>query len=227
MRSNFFKIALVLFLLGVGGERGFCQGFINLNFEDATIIPDPSSPYYPNAVYASSAIPGWTATGFIGPSEILYNSASSGSTSVSILGVNGFPKALDGQFSIYLYGGVTAASASISQTAVVPASSESILFEAQGGIGTLLVSLGGQNVSFQALSTTPNYTLYGGNISPAFSGQSEQLTFSALEGINNAWELDDIQFLTSPVPEPGTLALLGAGAGAMMLGLRRGGKSLR
>jgi hypothetical protein len=221
--KRFVAICVVLALF-IGVERGSAQGFTNLNFESATITPDPSSPYYPNAVYASSALPGWTATGFIGPNEILYNSASTGATSVSILGVNGFPKALDGQFSIYLYGGVTAASASISQTAVVPASSESILFEAQGGMGTLLVSLGGQNVSFQALSTAPNYTLYGGNISPAFSGQSEQLTFSALEGINNAWELDDIQFLTSPVPEPGTVALVGVGA--VMVGLRRGRKRI-
>ena len=225
MKSDLLKCALLLLLFGAGGERGFCQGFANLNFENATITPDPSSPYYPYALYASSAIPGWTATGFIGPNEILYNSASTGATSVSILGVNGFPKALDGQFSIYLYGGETAASASISQTATVPASSESIRFEAQqAGEGTLLVSLGVQNVSFQALSITPNYTLYGGNISPTFSGQSEQLIFSALEGFNNFWELDDIQFSTSPVPEPGTVALVAMGA--VLLGLRRARKGL-
>jgi hypothetical protein len=130
---------------------------------------------------------------------------------VSILGTNGFPPALDGNFSIYLYGGLTAPAASISQTAVVPVSAESILFKAQndGGVlgGTLLVSLGSQNISFSAISTGSNYTLYGGNIPSAFDNQSEQLMFSALEGGNNFWNIDDIQFSSSPVPEPSVFAL--------------------
>ena len=188
------------------------QGFVNLNFENAVITADPSSPYYPNAVYASNAIPGWTATGFIGPYDILYNSASLGSSSVSILGTNGFPSSLYGNFSVYLYGGDTATSASISQTGIVPASAESVLFWSQDNgqpAVTLLVSLGGQNIPFFALSTGANRTtLYGGNIPSAFAGQSEQLTFSALEGLNNAWNIDDIQFSPFAVPEPSTLALL-------------------
>ena len=65
---------------------------------------------------------------------------------------------------------------------------ESILFNAQnlGGSlgGVFLVSLGGQSIPFFALSTGSNYTLYGGNI-PAFGGETEQLTFSALAGGNN------------------------------------------
>src|ERR1700733_3713498 len=107
--KQFMKIKSVgVFLFAALSAISSCaQGFVNLNFEDATIIPDPSSPFYPNAVYASDAIPGWTATGFIGPTDILYNSASLGSTSVSILGVNGTPPALDGSYSVYLYGGTT------------------------------------------------------------------------------------------------------------------------
>lgn len=194
------------------------QSFVNLDFEDATIVPDASSPYYPNAVFASDAIPGWTATGFIGPNDILYNSASLGSTSVSILGTSGLPPALDGAFSIYLYGGGTSTAASISQTGLVPAGTESLLFRAQPGAGTLLVSLGGQNISFSAIATGPNDTLYGGNISSAFAGQSEQLIFSALAG-ENFWNLDDIQFSASPVPEPGFFRLLVLGG--LLFGLRR------
>lgn len=220
------KNTLVITILIFGSWHCLSQGFVNLNFEDATIVPDPSSPYYPNAVYASDAIPGWTATGFIGPNDILYNSASLGSTSVSILGTSGTPPALDGNFSIYLYGGVTAASASISQTAVVPVSAASLLFEAQqGGTGILQVSLGGQNISFSALSTGSNYTLYGGNIPSAFDNQSEQLMFSALEGENNFWNVDDIQFSPSAVPEPSEFAL--GALGALLLGFRRWKNSLR
>ena len=195
------------------------QGFVNLNFESAIITPDPSSPYYPNAVYASNAIPGWTATGFIGPNDILYNSASLGSTSVSILGTNGIPPAIDGAYSVLLYGGDTATSASINQTAIVPVSADSLLFKAQGSGGTLLVSLGGQNISFFTLSTGSNYTLYGGNIPTGFNGQNEQLMFSALAGENNAWNIDDIQFSSLPVPEPSVFAL--TAFGALFLGFRR------
>jgi hypothetical protein len=199
------------------------QGFVNLDFENAVITHDPSSPY-PNAVYASDAIPGWTPTGFIGPNDVLYNTASAGSTSVSILDVNGSPPALDGAFSVYLYGGGTEPAASISQTGVVPVSALSILFKAQneGGVlgGPLLVSLGGQNISFFALSTGANYTLFGGNIPSAFTGQSEQLMFSApKDGGNNFWNIDDIQFSSSSVPEPDTLAL--GAFGALLFGFRR------
>jgi len=36
--------------------------------------------------------------------------------------------------------------------------------------------------------------LYRGDIS-VFAGQIEQLTFTALQGVNNYWEIDDIQFV--------------------------------
>ena len=72
------NFAAIIFALLMGGRLASAQGFVNLNFENAVITPDPSSPYYPNAVYASSAIPGWTATGFLSPTEILYNDVSLG-----------------------------------------------------------------------------------------------------------------------------------------------------
>ncbi|MGD0251556.1 MAG: PEP-CTERM sorting domain-containing protein [Verrucomicrobiota bacterium] len=212
MKTYLSKNTLVISILIFGSWASFSQGFVNMDFEDAIITPDPSSPYYPIAVYASDAIPGWIATGcFLGSSDILYNGPSLGSTSVSILGTNGFPPALNGNFSVDLYGGDTAPAASFSQTATVPVSTESILFKAQGGAGTLLVSLGGQNIPFFALSSGSNYTLYGGDVS-AFAGQNAQLMFSALEGINNAWNIDDIQFSPSSVPEPSEFALTALGA---------------
>jgi hypothetical protein len=94
------------FLRNVSG-----QAFVNLDFENATIVPDPSSSYYPYAVYTSDAIPGWAVTGnFLGPNDILYNDLALGAPSVAILGMNGAPSigvpgALDGAFSIDLYGG--------------------------------------------------------------------------------------------------------------------------
>ncbi len=191
-------------------RNGYGQSFVNLDFEDATIVPDPSSPYYPSGVYAGSAIPGWTAAGLTSPNDILYDDASLGATSVTLCGTNSpySHSALDGLFSIELYGGVEgpAAGASISQTGLVPANAASLRFVAAGvsppAGGLLLVSLGGQYIAISAISSGPNYTLYDGNIAP-FAGQVKQLTFTVPQGINNIWDLDDIQFSSIPVPEPG------------------------
>ena len=191
------------------------QGFVNLDFEKAVIVTDPSVPYYPYGVYASYALPGWTAVGFISPTYISYNALSLGATSVTLCGTNSSysPSALSGLFSIDLYGGsgVGLSAASISQTGLVPANAISIRFIAQGVPqpfgGPLLVSMGGQNTPYVAISTGPNYTVYAGDVS-AYAGQVAQLSFSAPNGANNYWEFDGIQFSSAPVPEPSTYAIL-------------------
>jgi hypothetical protein len=200
------------------------QGFINLDFEDATIVPDPSSGYYPYAVYANQAIPGWTTVGFLGPNEILYNDVTLGSPNVSLLGLNDHygPAPLDGAFSIILQAYITG-SPSISQTGLVPVSAKSLLFEAQADNGSttpiLNVSLGGQAISFFAILTASNYTLYGGNIPPGLAGQVETLTFSAFQEGGNTWEIDDVQFSASSIPEPSVFGLLVLGG--LLFSLRR------
>ena len=220
-RQTLARFVLTLLITGGGSLHGLSQGFINLNFEDAVIVSDPSSPYYPYAVYASDAIPGWTvAGGFLGTNEVLYDDLSIGSTSLSILGVNGLPAPLAGNYSVLLQGGLTASSASIAQTAAVPGSAESLLFIASGSGGSLLVSLGGQNIPYVVLSSGPNYSMYGGNLPGGLAGLSEQLMFSAPQGGgNNSWEIDNIQFSVNPIPEPNTLAL--GAVGVMLLGLFR------
>jgi hypothetical protein len=116
---------------------------------------------------------------------------------------------IDGNYSVLLTGSFPAAFPSISQTALIPSGTESLLFEAEPGNGDLVVLVGTQPVTFAAIGSGGNYTLYGANIS-AWAGKTEQLTFSALQftsGLNN-WELDDIAFSTiSITPEPGTVAL--------------------
>jgi hypothetical protein len=220
MKNYLFAVIIIFVLL----RNAQGQGFVNLDFEDAVIVPDPSSPYYPYAVYSSDAIPGWTILpgNFLGTNEITYNALSTGSTAIALVGTDDHfgPDSLDGNYSIDLYGGVLAGAASISQTGVVPALTESIFFEAQGGGGTLQLSLGGQTIPFFALSTGANYTLYGGSIPSNFSGQSEQLVLSASQqGGNNFWEIDDIQFSPLAVPEPSELAL--GALGALLLAFRR------
>ena len=208
-------MAIIVVVLGANVQG---QGFFNLDFESAVIVSDPSSPYYPNAVYANNAVPGWAVTGFLGPNEVLYNTISLGATSVSILGASGTPSPISGAFSIDLYGGSTDASASISQTGLVPASAQTIIFKAKPGIGTLQIFLGSQNLTFYTVSTGANYNLYATDIS-TFANQTQTLKFSALQGVNNYWEIDDIQFSSSPVPEPSGFAL--TALGGLLLGCRR------
>lgn len=205
-------ISITLALTLIGTWSGLSQGFVNLDFEHATIVPDPGSPFYPNAVYASNALPGWTITGsFLGPDEILYNHLSTGAQSISILDANSLRPILGGNYTLDLYGGGPSG-VSISQTGVVPASAISLFFMGQPPfLGTLLVSLGGQNLPFVAVSNSLNYILYGATMPAGMAGQSEQLVFSALPGNNNYWELDNIQFSSSPIPEPSELALAAFG----------------
>jgi hypothetical protein len=219
---KFIRLACLALACAAAFTNADGQGFVNLNFENATITPDPSGPYYPDAVYASNAIPGWTTTGgFLGPNDIGYNFFSLGSTAITLVGTNAAIHAIDGNFGVFLYGGDTAPAVTLSQTAMLPADAASIFFKAQysgapGGI--LLVSVGGQNIPFSPISTGSDYTLYGGDVS-AFAGQSEQLVFSALAG-ENFWNIDDIQFSSTPVPEPNGLCLFSAGV--LLLGWRIG-----
>lgn len=216
MKTITASLTILLFVT----RLGFSQGFINLDFESANL-----SAYGAGFVPAPDAIPGWTAyIDGVSQANIFYNELSLGAPAVAVFGTNGFYNVIDGAYSIDLYGGsMVSAGVSISQPGTVPASAKSILFKAENNgplfTGVLLVSLGGQNIPYFSLSTGPNYTLYGGNIPSAFAGQSEQLTFSALQGGNNYWEIDDIQFSPSPVPEPTSLAV--AAFGALLFGSRR------
>jgi len=188
--------------------QGFAQGFVNLDFELAKIIPIAPAA---NFVATSNALPGWTVFVFSinsPQSAIAYNYPEAGT--VSLWATNG--QQIAGNYSVLLHGGTTTPSASIAQTGEVPVSAVSLFFEAQAPtVGILQVSLGGQNIPVYAISTGPNYTLYGGDIS-AYAGRTEQLVFSALAAYRSSgWNIDNIQFSTQPIPEPGGLTLLGLG----------------
>ncbi len=216
-RTLFPVLALVSLLQTASG-----QNFTDLDFESATIVPVAGTGI-PNLVYASSAVPGWTIQSVYGPNYMFYDALSLGAPSVSLCGPTnnpGYfsPLALDGHYSIDLYGGVPGSGdtsgGSISQTGLVPASARSLEFLAAGTFanGPLHLSLGGQNIPFYALYTGPGYTCYGADVS-AFAGHVEELAFTPPfnSGVNNYWELDDIGFSTAIIPEPGisSLFLLG------------------
>jgi hypothetical protein len=216
MKRNF--CILIFAALLVGSCECFSQGFINLDFESAKIIRDPDSPYYPYGIASTNALPGWTV--YIGSSPasaITFNAPAIESTWVMLWATNGAQIA--GNYSVFLQGGISDSSATISQTGLVPASAVSLLFEAQAGQNILQVSLGGQNLFFLPIGTGSNYTLYGASLPTGIAGQTESLSFAALQGLHNDWNIDNIQFSTTAVPEPSQFGLVTLSG--LFLGLRR------
>jgi hypothetical protein len=192
------------------------QTFINLDFESATNLP-PSG--YDVAV--TDALPGWMA--FAGTSQlstIPYNSPTTAyEPIIGLYSSNAAPAAVPGgKFAVSL-----SSNGSISQTGLVPSNAQSLLFDATG-LGLVSLSLGGQSLSYVAVSNALNaygysYTIYGASIPSSFVGQIETLTFSA--GTSGFDEfLDNIQFSPETIPEPSGL-WLGFGSGILTYVLRR------
>jgi hypothetical protein len=220
MKSIIIKITIATAILMSG--QAYSQGFVNLNFEGATItLVDPQVPQY---IYASNSIPGWTAYLNGTPQwGIGYDTVSEGGATVCLEDTNANslgPVPLQGIYSVLLEGasgvfGSNPTTASIGQTGTIPNTAQSFTFWGNLG-GTVLVSFNGQNINFSAIANGPNYTTYGANIS-AYAGQTGQLLFTAT--LQSGATLDNIQFSSSPIPEPSTFAL--AALGGLLLSFRR------
>jgi hypothetical protein len=208
-------------------EASFAQGFTNLNFESATFDVDPAGRFYPYSVYASNAIPGWTAyIGGFPQTDILSNGFTLNDAAVSLQGTNGMIQAFAafaGQWSILLqasYQEIAPATAAIGQTGLIPLLDKSLIFCANTSLSVisnnLQVTFNGSIIPYSAIGAGIGYTIYGANIS-GFAGQTGQLLFTA--GYDTYAELDNIQFSSSPIPEPSAFYL--AALGALFLGFRR------
>jgi hypothetical protein len=194
------------------------DAFQNLDFEAATISQGQGL----GVVNTTDALPGWNVFyGANGPqTQMDFNGLIVGSPLpwVVLFGTNAEISSIEGNFSVYLAGQQVAfpgegdsPAGSINQTGLVPTNAESILFKAQPGTASFVVSLDGQNIPLTDLATGPNYTLFGGDIS-AFAGQISELAFTA--GIfGTGWNLDSIEFSPEAVPEPSTWVLLIFGSG--------------
>jgi len=222
-----YKINIWLSVVSFMFLSARAQTLTNLDFEQANPVIVVGSPYYPYAVTVASALPAWTVSYGISPqTQITFNSPALGSTWVTLIGTGyqGYPGIqgpIDENYSVLLQGGVTASAASISQTGLIPGSTQSLLFEAKPGPGPLDISIDGQNIPYMVVGTGANYTLYGADIS-TWAGDTEQLMFSALEGYGggNNWLIDDISFSTTAVaPEPSVFAL--TAIGGLLFGARK------
>jgi hypothetical protein len=213
-------------------QDGKTQGFINLNFESASLVP--TGGFY---VQFAPAFPGWTGTaGGVSLSNALYNVVYLDTAGISIIDhnwtnqFNGIPGGLiQGRYTAILQSGIvslnTPGDTTLSQTGQVPVGTQSLLFEAYeffDSTGAFGVTLGGQNLSLTVISNALNYTLYGADVS-AWAGQTAQLAFTVFgENPHQNDEylyLDAIQFSTQSIPEPGEFAL--AALGILLLGNRR------
>jgi hypothetical protein len=207
------KMALVVCAWGVSLSATAQGTFQDLNFEEATI--PPGTTY---SLSVADAIPGWTLDyGSTPQTQIGYNDQSLGGTAAFLTGIGSYWPAIDGNFSIELYGGGNGQggveAVSISQTGQIPSGTQSLLFES----GTFsfvqpVVSIGNDELTLFPVTSHGNYTTYGANIS-AFSGQTEQLQFTVPGGYG-PYLFDDISFSPNPItatPEPDALVLMGIG----------------
>jgi hypothetical protein len=210
--ARFMKILHLLFCISVSfaiSRNTFGQGFVNLDFNAANLSPYGAGGSF---VPAADAIPGWT--GYLGSSQqttILYNNLTTGEAAIAILGTNntlGVSPIPGNAYTVVLQAGEV--SASIAQTALIPATSESILFTATWPYASgWQVTVAGQIIPVSQVSIVGSgISIYAGDIS-AFAGQTDELRFTALAGAGspvNMW-LDSISFSTAPVPEPSVLSL--------------------
>lgn len=210
-----FCVAATVLILGKGA---FGQGtFQNLAFESA-IVPNGSGGL-PVHIAFTNALSGWTGSrGPFPATQAMYNGVSLGFAAISIIDRSAqfySNSVIAGDFTAVIsagFAGTGFVATAISQSSLTPVTARSLRFAANGDVADLALSLNGQNIPFSQLSIGPNYAVYGGDIS-AFAGLTSELRFTVLplSVENGSVFLDNIQFSTVPIPEPGTVGLLSLG----------------
>jgi hypothetical protein len=183
---------------------GQAQDFVNLNFENANL-----AGYSPGGlVPATNAFPGWVVTA----AYIPYDDVSLSGEAISIMDTNSpyFTTSIQGKYYALFEPGNSPGSTqtiSLGQSGTIPSGTESMTF--LGDIGGLQITFAGQSIAFSEIGSTANYNIYGANVSQ-FAGDTGQLLFSLAAYASDA-RLDNIQFSTSPIPEPSALASFALG----------------
>jgi len=225
MKIKIKKIFIAIIFLALW-QNAQGQGFVNLDFENATIAPTPpGGSTYP--ADPTQCFPGWTVGG--SSTVVMYNDLSLGAPAISLMGPD-FPNGagytpLQGSYSVLLqYFGIDGGPPTLNQTATVPSGTQSINFLVPSGqnvadsTGTV-ITLNGVNIPLVPIAGDR----VAGNVS-AFAGDEAQLTFSTINSDVSIY-FDDIQFSPSAVPEPSSGILLGLG-GLGLLWHRRKAKAV-
>jgi hypothetical protein len=229
--SKATSVCIFIGTIAVCGLRGQ-DAFQNLDFESAQLVISTNSGGL-TGFAAADALPGWTV--FIGTNELSMVNENIGIAEAVNLVYSNSVYVPSGNFAVALRNGEFIFDASntvhgpgsISQTGLVPANAESLLFDmgSLGGTPQISVSLDGQDLSYEPLSSFPTYTVYGADIS-SFAGSEETLTFSAIPGAAGGI-LDDIQFSSMIVPEPSMRSLACVSGGIFICVLNRTRKRRR
>jgi hypothetical protein len=203
------RLQTLVAALGLGGHV-LAQGtFRNLNFESANLAVIPPGQFG-NEVSPEAAIPSWTPSG----AAVFQNSVSIGGPSITVYGPEWDARQiLQGKYSVHINNDFFGrGSAAIAQTGEIPGDSRSLIFLTDP-LPALAVSFAGHPLSFVRLVESPQGIKWGADIT-TFAGQTGELRFSAGPGFAGGGTIDNIQFSTRNVPEPGiaTLVLVGLSA---------------
>jgi hypothetical protein len=208
------KISPLIFAVLVLCRAALAQGFVNLNFEQSAIVS--SSPSGSGFNWGIANVPDWAAydlisSNFTGGTTVLYNRQGLDNPSVSLIDSSYWTPALQGKYSVLLFGGSNAAEstngASISQTGQIPITARSITYwgSSWNNQQNLQITFNSQMLSFIVVSNTAKYTIYGADIS-TYAGQTGELLFTApWQSYGNV--IDSIVFSSNSVPEPNTCIL--------------------
>jgi hypothetical protein len=198
----------------------FAQGFVNMDFESATVPATPTGQSG-GTVDPALAFPGWTVGG--SGTVVIYNNLSLGAPAVSLIGPD-FPNGtgitpLQGSYSVlFAYFNIAGPPPTLSQTGVIPSDARSISFLVGADWASAAVSIDGIPIPLVSVS--------GGRLAgdvSAYAGSLAQLTFSTATGSPYAPDLlyfDDVRFSPSSVPEPSFLSLFGFGFLVLYLRVR-------
>jgi len=209
---HFMKIRRIILLGAFSSallQSGLGQGFVNLDFEDATVAPTPVNGFG-GSVDPGIAFPGWTVGG--SGTVVIYNDLSLGAPAACLMGPD-FPNAvnytpLEGSYSALLYySGGAGPPPTLSQTGLVPAGTQSINFLVSPSASDAVVTLNGVPIPLLPISGGR----LAGNVA-AFAGNEAQLTFSTTGSFgvfgDRFFYFDDVQFSPTSVPEPSICSLV-------------------
>ena len=123
------KIKAIFVILLIAARTGFSQGFVNLNFEQSTIVTSSPSEYGFNTGTAN--VPDWTEyngygdANYSGGMTVVYNSQTLDDSGIALEGTNYPTPAIQGKYSILLFGGTiyaqnSTSGASVGQTGQIP-----------------------------------------------------------------------------------------------------------
>ena len=214
------KLITMMFMIATGiAQTVISQGFVNLDFENATVVP--TVPTY-GWLDWGLAVPGWSHSAGGDTQHVFWGSEHLGLSQYYLLMDSTSPvyapnTQLDGAYSLALASGIQNGAdmsspwvnAYISQTGSIPLGTQSLEMLATG---PFQVFVGGVNIPMYPLGGNR----YGGDISGFAGTMAEVKIMNTATTVHAPTVVDDILFSPAAVPEPSSAALLISGMALLM-----------